>query len=180
VNTIYIQSGCVRRRGFTLLEVLLVLALIGSVTSLFVIGIDSIARTTPADSLEGAFWSALRDAREAAMRTRHVQEITFNADDMQFLVEGSGIVTTESVNLDSPSDTDKFEAVFKQVLPTNTFTLVRGRLVTEREIKSMLVFPDGTCQPVTVEFRFPGGTRRLPIDPWTCAELVDADEEDGR
>jgi cytochrome P450 len=27
---------------------------------------------------------------------------------------------------------------------------------------------------------FFGGTRRLPIDPWTCAELIDADEEDRR
>jgi len=176
-----IHSASARSRaGFTLLEVLLVLALIGSMASLAVIGIDSIARTTPADSLEGAFWAALRDAREAAMRTRRVQEITFNADELQFVIDGGGAVRTESVNLDSPPDSDKFEAVFKQVLPTNTFTLVRGRLVTEREITSMLVFPDGTCQPVTVEFRFPGGTRRLPIDPWTCAELIDADEEDGR
>ncbi|HUG10670.1 MAG TPA: prepilin-type N-terminal cleavage/methylation domain-containing protein [Opitutaceae bacterium] len=167
------------RSAFTLLEVLLVLALIGSAASVFVISIDSIARTTPADSLEGAFWASLRDAREAAMRTRRVQRITFNPDDMQFVVEGGGNVRTENVDLEGTSGSDKFEAVFKQVLPSNTFTLIRGRLVTEREITSMLVFPDGTCQPVTVEFRFPGGTRRLPIDPWTCAELIDGDEEDG-
>lgn len=173
------QSVSVRlRRGFTLLEVLLVLALIGSAASVFIISIDSIARTTPADSLEGGFWAAIRDAREAAMRTRRVQEITFNADDLEFLVEGAGVVKTETVSIENASDSDKFEAVFKQVLPTNTFTLVRGRLVTEREITSMLVFPDGTCQPVTVEFRFPGGSRRLAIDPWTCAELLDADEEE--
>jgi prepilin-type N-terminal cleavage/methylation domain-containing protein len=175
------RSAAVRlRHAFTLLEVLLVLALIGSAASVFVISIDSIARTTPADSLESAFWSSLREAREAAMRTRRVQEITFNAEDMQFVVEGGGVVSTESVDLEGVTDSDTFEAVFTQVLPTNTFTLLRGRLVTEREIKSMLVFPDGTCQPVTVEFRFPGGTRRLPIDPWTCAELIDADEEDRR
>ena len=172
-------SACIRR-GFTLLEILLVLALIGSVSSLVVISIGSIARTTPADALEGAFWGALREAREAAMRTRRVQEITFNADDLQFVVVGGGEVRTEAVSIDNASDSDKFEAVFTQVLPTNSFTLVRGRLVTEREITSMLVFPDGTCQPVTVEFRFPGGSRRLALDPWTCAELLDADEEEGR
>lgn len=173
------RSASVRlRRGFTLLEVLLVLALIGSAASVFVISIDSIARTTPADSLEGAFWAALRDARESAMRTRRVQEITFNPDELEFVIEGGGEAKAEPVSIDNPADGDEFEAVFKQVLPTNTFTLVRGRLVTEREITSMLVFPDGTCQPVTLEFRFPGGSRRLTIDPWTCAELLDADEED--
>jgi type II secretion system protein H len=165
------------RRGFTLLEILLVLALIGSVSSLMVISIGSIARTTPADSLEGAFWGALREAREAAMRTRRAQEITFDAKKLQFIVEGGGFAGTEAVSIERASDSEKFEAVFMQVLPTNSFTLVRGRLVTEREITSMLVFPDGTCQPVTVEFRFPGGTRRLPIDPWTCAELLDGEED---
>lgn len=172
------QFGPARRSAFTLLEILLVLALIGSVTSLVVISIGSVARTTPADSLEGAFWAALREAREAAMRTRRVQEITFNVDGLMFQIEGGGIVSTEAVSIDGASESDKFEAAFMQVMPTNTFTLVRGRLVTEREIASMLVFPDGTCQPVTVEFRFPGGTRRLAIDPWTCAELLDGDEED--
>jgi prepilin-type N-terminal cleavage/methylation domain-containing protein len=175
------RSAAVRlRHAFTLLEVLLVLALIGSAASVFVISIDSIARTTPADSLESAFWTSLRDAREAAMRTRRVHEIAFNVGDMQFVIEGGGNVSIESVDLEGVSESDTFEAVFTQVLPTNTFTLLRGRLVTEREITSMLVFPDGTCQPVTVEFRFPGGTRRLPIDPWTCAELIDEDEEEGR
>jgi prepilin-type N-terminal cleavage/methylation domain-containing protein len=172
------RSASVRhRRGFTLLEILLVLALIGSVSSLVVISIGSIARTTPADALEGAFWGALREAREAAMRTRRAQEITFNPEELEFVIDGGGSVSTEAVSIESASESDKFEAVFMQVLPSNTFTLLRGRLVTEREITSMLVFPDGTCQPVTVEFRFPGGTRRLPIDPWTCAELLDADEE---
>lgn len=168
------------RRGFTLLEILLVLALIGSVSSLVIISIGSIARTTPADALEGAFWGAMREAREAAMRTRHTQEISFDPKELHFLVTGGGFSSIESVSLEHASDADKLEAVFMQVLPTNSFTLLRGRLVTEREIASMLVFPDGTCQPVTVEFRFPGGTRRLPIDPWTCAELLDGDEEDRR
>jgi prepilin-type N-terminal cleavage/methylation domain-containing protein len=176
VKRINSQSDPARRSAFTLLEILLVLALIGSVSSLVIISIGSIARTTPADALEGAFWGAMRDARETAMRTRRAQEITFDAEELRFVVEGGGFSSTESVGVERTSDSEKFEAVFLQVLPTNTFTLLRGRLVTEREIGSMLVFPDGTCQPVTVEFRFPGGTRRLPIDPWTCAELLDAEE----
>jgi len=169
-----------RRSGFTLLEVLLVLALIGSVTSLFLISLDSIGRTTPGDALEGAFWSALRDARESAVRTRRTQAISFDAEELEFFVEGGGLETISAVSRDGLADGAKIGAIFKQVLPTNSFTLVRGRLVTEREIPSMLVFPDGTCQPVTVEFQFPGGPRRLTIDPWTCAELLDSDEEAGR
>lgn len=175
------QSASVRRRpGFTLLEVLLVIALIGSVTSLFLLSLDSIARTTPGDALEGAFWSAVRDARESAVRTRRTQSVSFDADRMEFLVKGADTERRSAVSREVLPDNARIEAVFTQELPKNSFTLVRGRLVTEREIPSMQFFPDGTCQPVTVEFRFPGGTRRLTIDPWTCAELLDSEEEAAR
>lgn len=169
-----------RRPGFTLIEVLLVLALIGSVTGLFLMSLDSIARTTPGDSLEGAFWAAMRDAREAAVRTRRTQAITFDPDGLQFVVTGGDTQSVSAVNRDGITDAADVGVFFMQVLPTNSFTLLRGRLVTEREIPAMFVFSDGTCQPVTVELRFPGGPRRLPIDPWTCAEMLDSGEETRR
>lgn len=171
-------SGC--RRGFTLLEVLLVLALIGSLAGVFVIGIQAVARTTPGDALESAFWSAMRDARDTAVQTRVTQAVSFDLEELEFVVEGGGHLKSSAVSLDVPIESGKIEAVFTQVLPTNSFTLVRGRLVTEREIPTMLVYPDGTCQPVTVEFRYPGGPRRISIDPWTCAELLESEEEGGR
>ena len=165
------------RRGFTLLEVLLVLVLIGLMSGLFIISLESMARTTPGDALEAAFWSAMRHAREAAVKTREPQTISFDAKEQQFSVEGPDGAKTIHVDLDSPVENSKLDAVFTQVLPSNSFTLVRGRLVTERELPSMTVYPDGTCQPVTVEFRFPDGKSRLTLDPWTCAEIVDSDEE---
>lgn len=177
MKRIYRQCTPDLRRGFTLLEILLVLALIGSMTGLFIISLESIARTTAGDALEGAFWSAMREAREAAVRTRRTQAISYDAEQMKFVVEGGGTTRTSAVNLDSPVDGAKIEAVFTQELPSNSFTLVRGRLVTEREAPSMLVYPDGTCQPMTIEFRYPGGSRRLTLDPWTCAELLEPDGE---
>jgi prepilin-type N-terminal cleavage/methylation domain-containing protein len=168
------------RRGFTLLELLLVFALIATMASVFVISLETMARTTPGDAIEGAFWSAMRQAREQAVQTRAPQTISYNVKDSKFAVDGPEGTKTVSLELDAPVDPAKLEAVFTQALPSNSFTLVRGRLVTEREIPSMLVFPDGTCQPVTVEFRFPGGTHRISLDPWTCAQMVDSDSEDKR
>jgi general secretion pathway protein H len=180
VKRINRHCSSVFRRGFTLLEILLVLALIGSMAGLFVMSLESMVRSSPGDSLEGAFWSALRQAREAAVHTRRTQAISFDAERLEFIIEGGVTLKTAAVNTDGLGDTSKIEAVFTQVLPSNSFTLVRGRLVTEREIPTMLVFADGTCQPVTIEFRFPGGTKRLTIDPWTCAELLDPDAEGRR
>lgn len=175
------DSTSVRRRsGFTLLEILLVIALIGSMASLFLLSLDSIARTTPGDALEGAFWGAVREARESAVRTRRTQAVSFEKDSLEFVIEGSGVTSRSAVSRDGLPEREKLEVVFLQELPTNSFTLVRGRLVREREIEAMHFMADGTCQPVTVEFRFPGGTRRLTLDPWTCAELLDSDEEAGR
>ena len=175
------RSASVRvRRGFTLLEILLVLALMGAMAGLFVISLESMARTTPGEALEGAFWSAIRQAREAAVKSRFPVTISFDAKELEFVVEGPDGINTASVDLETPVEPSKLDAVFTQALPSNSFTLVRGRLVTEREIPSMKVFPDGTCQPVTVEFRFPGGTHRLSIDPWTCAEMIDQEEESRR
>ena len=175
------QNASIRRRpGFTLLEVLLVIALIGSVASLFLFSLDSIARTTPGDALEGSFWSTVRDAREAAVRTRRPQLVQFDPVHMEYVIQGGEAEKRVPVSRDGLADNAKLEAVFTQELPSNSFTLVRGRLVTEREIPAMQIFPDGTCQPVTVEFRFPAGTRRLTIDPWTCAELLETSAEAGR
>ena len=58
--------------GFSLVEILLVIALISIMASVFVINFDVLIRQNEIDSLEHAFWKASSEARNLAMFERQV------------------------------------------------------------------------------------------------------------
>ena len=95
-----VPSKSAMRRAFTLIEVLLVLALIGLFTTLFMVNLESLMRETEAGSVETAFWSATRDARTRALVDREPQLVRFDAKAAAFVVEAARSQRTRRVTID--------------------------------------------------------------------------------
>ena len=166
-----------RRRAFTLFEVILVIALMAVAGTLFLVSVESLGKSSPADEFEGAFWRALAQAREQALTTRRPVELTFDAKEKSFLLDGAGGPKTVPVPAEVAAKEDDLGVTFSLELPSTDFVLVRGALVTRRPVEAVMVFPDGSCQAFAVEFQLRTYKHLVQIDPWTGAEMLTGDAD---
>ncbi len=167
-----------RDRGFTLLEMLLAIALLAVAASVFLVSVESLGRSSPADEFEGAFWRATAQARELAMASRRTVELRWDEEARSFVLEGGG--REARVGVATEEAPESFGATFSEEVAANDFILVRGELVTRRAVAAVRFFPDGTCQAFAVELAFgEKSRRRVIVDPWTGAEMLSTDEKKG-
>lgn len=156
-----------RRAGaFTLLEILLALALIGLIGAALVSGavhlLDGGAKTP-----EEIFWDASAAAREAALKKDQDVLLRFDEKAKAFVVEKSG-------------GTEKFPVVpepnltvdFLHAGSPGSMALIGGELVDTQALPFVTYYADGTCSPFRVQFRTTGPARVITIDPWTCARML--------
>lgn len=177
------SGGCRRERsarpaaGFTLIEILLVVALIGLFATLFVVNIESLVRQSEGDAVETAFWGATRDARLHALVDREAQVVRFDPKAAAFVVQAaSGRTSHVAIARDNWAPDTKLDVAFQKRLPASQFSLVQGQLVELREIAQVQFFPDGTCTPFVLSLKVGATERSIEIDPWTGAQLLAADE----
>jgi len=170
------------RRGFTLLEVMLVVALLAVASTLFFVNLESLGRSSPADEFEGSFWQAMALARERALASRRTVELRWDEEAKAFLVDGAAGPASVPVLAEARSQNVECAAAFSEEVAANDFILVRGELVSRRPAAAVKVFPDGTCQAFAIEFRLGEHRHRVAIDPWTGAEMLppDAARKGGR
>lgn len=155
--------GRTARRGFTLIETVLALMLIGLIASVLISGANSLFRSAKDEDPESAVLTLLQKARAEAVETGQIIEVVPLPEDAGFLWGADGVETLPkrpglSVRLIQPEFTSAF--------------LIGGQL-EEKAIERVRFFPDGTCDPLRVQVRR-GDTRRVyAIDPWTAAPLPD-------
>lgn len=164
-----------RAGGFTLLEMMLVVALIGMFTAALVLNIESMVRQSAASVVEGAFWEAARTARTDALLQRRTETVRFDERSGAFIVQSPAGQRRFEIDRKDWKSNLRLEVAFKKRLASSQFTLVRGELVDLREIPSIQFFQDGTCTPFVLELVVGDATRRIEIDPWTGAELLPDD-----
>jgi len=150
-----------RQPGFTLVEVLLVLAIMALFATLFIPGVNSILREIDARGPEQIVSETILAARGAALETSRTVVLRFDAEARRFMTEAASVPT------------DVLPTGLKlDLLPpeTGSTVLLGGQLVETGELHRIRFFPDGTCDPFRV--RMQEGKeppRLLQIDPWTCA-----------
>lgn len=165
------------KSGFTLFELLLTIALIGLLSTMFVWNINSMLKQGEIETLENEFWDAVEIAKRDSVFNRRPYLLRFNEDDLAFeIVSGEEIQTFIVDTSAFGGDTD-IEVEFQEELPENGSVLIGGRLVTTREIEEVRFFPDGTCTPFGVSLKIADFQSQISIDPWTGAELTPAEEE---
>ncbi|HWA26662.1 MAG TPA: GspH/FimT family protein [Lacunisphaera sp.] len=149
-------------RAFTLVESLLVLALLVLGAAALLPAAGAVFRRARLDNPEERIGAILQQARrEAVLRGREVV-MHFDAKAQRFEWDGdhdAGPFAKEA----------RLEVEF--VRPgARSAVLIGGQLVETSLQPAMRFFPDGTCEPIRLQWRVArGAVRTLAIDPWTCA-----------
>jgi type II secretory pathway pseudopilin PulG len=157
--------------AFTLLEIILVLALIGVIGAVVAAGV---VRLVDADhpSPEDVFWQACRSAEKMASLSERNVTLTFDASTRQ-LVWSNGPQTDHATFDPAGGDVT---VQFVQPKAGGSRILIAGQVVETQEIPRVTFYPDGTCTPFRVQFRLGQHAWQIAIDPWTCAPVLEKKE----
>lgn len=155
-------------RGFTLLEILLVLALVGLLGALLTVGISRVVSEDHA-APEDVFWQACRSAQKMASLSERETSLSFDAKEKK-LVWSNGLETEEA-----PFDpaSGEVSVQFLQAQQGGSLILIAGQVVETQEVPRVMFYPDGTCTAFRVQFRVGTNSWQVAIDPWTCAPMLE-------
>lgn len=158
--------------AFTLLEILLVLALIGLIGTLLVVGVAGVLNNDhPAP--DDVFWQACRSAQKMASLSELDTSLRFDARGKK-LVWSNGLAT-DSAALDASRGDVSVQ--FLQATKGGSLILIAGRVVETQEVPRVLFYPDGTCMAFRVQFRIGSNAWHMGIDPWTCAPVLEKSDK---
>ena len=151
-------------RAFTLLEIMVVIALIGLLTGVLVTGSVTLLRDRPVTG-EEQLRSVLTKVRRQA--TGHLVEVrlSFDAKKKQFVAssaEGLRIIPVEVPG--------EFSVQFVPAAKGNSI-LIGGDILETGSLSFITFYSDGTCSPFRAQLRTGGPARVMNFDPWTCAEM---------
>ncbi len=155
-----------QRRAFTVLEVILALALLGLVAGLFITGGNDLFRSrqrTPAD----IFWEAVQAARLQAVQEDVMVTMRYDEKNQQLRWHGP---TGGERSLGWPGKNLEF-------LPaeSNDTVLIGGQLVGTGALLAVRFHADGTTDRFRVQLTDADGrVSLLELDPWTAAPIVRA------
>lgn len=172
------------KRGFTLLEVLLSIAIIALVATVLVGGTARLLDEQPV-SADDILWKAVREARKTALKSERDVRLRFDKEKKQFV-----LLAAEAPAVLAADGFTKEEAplqVFALVAPAAADTtveflgagtkggnaiLVGGMLLEAETLKHVTFYADGTCTAFRAQIARNGGVHVLAIDPWTCAPVL--------
>lgn len=161
-----------RRRAFTLLEILLSLAIIGLLAGILIGGAASLLSDKPL-SLDDIFWSSVQEARKCALRHQREVQLRFVNDKEKgraFVVQdGSELKEFPVVGLAAAGDPTVDFLSNQKGGPT---MLIAGMLVETKTVPAVTFYPDGTCTAFRLQISRSGTSYILSIDPWTCAAVL--------
>ena len=152
--------------GFTLIEILLVIAVMALLSTLFITGVGVLAsreERTP----EEVFEQAMREARWLALEGERPVMLGFDDEKKAFFL----IRETGGERLhEYPVDKNASVRFLKQ-RPRATYVLIRGELVQTEPVEQVAFFPDGSSVPFSVEIGYTSDRRTYAVDLWTGAPL---------
>ncbi len=184
-----------RAAAFTLLEILLVIALIGMMTGVFIVGAVNLSDSRP-PSAGDVFWQAVNGCRKQALMTGREVTLRFAKGEQE---EPSALVATweggearypfvvtrpaadggdaGAGNTGRASASDPGAAAvtcdFLTTQTGNSSILVGGALRETTTLAAVTFYGDGTCTPFRAQLRtgLPE-PQVLDIDPRTCAQVL--------
>jgi prepilin-type N-terminal cleavage/methylation domain-containing protein len=163
------RSHSRRPRAFTILEVLLALALLGLLATLLVGGAGRLLEGR-GRSAEEVFWKAATEARRYALLRGEDVRLVYDSETKVF----SASTREGTQRFPVPVAGElliEFLAAGTSGGPT---VLIGGSLVETQPLPFVTFYADGTCSSFRVQLRNRRAAepRYLQIDPWTCAPVL--------
>jgi prepilin-type N-terminal cleavage/methylation domain-containing protein len=154
-------------RGFTLIEILLVVALVGLIGWIFIGGSTALL-ADKGSSPDEQFWKACGAARKEALEERKNVIMTYDTKEKGFVLNDGA--TARTVPVAGPDDlTIDFHPAQSD---SSSATLIGGTVVETEPLAAVTFYNDGTCTPFRVQIRTTSGAHILSVDPWTCAPIL--------
>ena len=161
------RTACgVASGGFTLLEILLAIALMALIAAVLVTGGANLLSDKPATP-EAVFWKAVQQSRAAALTAEHEVRLSYDSKSQAFVLDDGSAAQALPV-----PPTRELTVDFLSAAPGQSSVLIGGELVDTKTMPAVTFYPDGTCAPFRVQFRAGGAAQVLNIDPWTCAQVL--------
>lgn len=150
------------RAGFTLVEVLLVLALLALIGMVLLPAAGGLMPKSGGGGWEDNVAESFQKVRREAVVSGRELTMRFDPESRCFTWESG---TSQPLQLGEA----KLAVDFLRSTGTSS-VLIGGQLVDTTVIPVLRFYPDGTCDPVRIQLRATGSVPRvLTIDPWTCA-----------
>jgi prepilin-type N-terminal cleavage/methylation domain-containing protein len=165
-----VGERCAGRRGggFTLLEVLLTLAVIALMSGVLISGAVGLTESK-AGTPEDLFWKAAADSRKQALLSGNEVRLRFVAKNKTYALVATSATGEKKFPYEGAGE---LTIDFLSTQKAASAILIRSQLVETQTIPYVTFYGDGTCSPFRVQFRTGGPAHSLSIDPWTCAPIL--------
>lgn len=165
------ETGNNVRRGFTLIELIIVIALIALVGGLVVINAQAILSGLGEEPVERTFQKAVREARFQAAYLKESTYLSYNEEEgvLEIISETGKSLASFPVETDSGDDPP--EITFDQILPGEGLQRIRGDTIP---VDRLTFRPDRSSTPfeVTIETDARDFTQRY--DPFSAIIIHDS------
>jgi type II secretory pathway pseudopilin PulG len=163
--------ACARKgAAFTVLEILVTLALIGLLSAFVVGGVTSLLRDKPVTGEEVLRVAISRSRRYAVENLREVR-LSYLAKDKTFKASSLDGLRSFPVEFKGELAID-----FLPQQKENSI-LLGGQAQEIGSLPFVTFYPDGGCSPFRAQIRTGGPVRTIAIDPWTCAPMLEEKEK---
>ncbi len=158
-------GGGERENGFTLVEVLLALAIMALLGTLLLPGVNSIMRSLSTSEPDQVVWATLNQVREQALTGNRPIWLQSGKDNTRLNWSDGQANWTKEL----PAGC---RVQLLQARPGGQ-VLIGGQLIETKEVAGVRFYPDGTCDAFRVQLRKDSAaTQILAVDPWTCAPII--------
>jgi general secretion pathway protein H len=185
-------AAAARARGFTLLEILLAIAIIALIAGVLIGGSAKLLNDQPT-SADDVFWKAVQEARKMALKTEHDIRLKFDKEKKSFLiVDGNAPPALAADGFTREETPLKTFPVFSTAAEDLTVDflgasaeggnkiLVGGVVLDTQRINYVTFYSDGTCSPFRLQIMRSGAAHTLSIDQWTCAPILTPSDPNAR
>jgi len=165
-----------RRRAFTLIEIILVLALIALASGLVISNFAAFADRGDSRTTEETLAAAIRKARFAAAAERTVSELSFDKESGSLFVDGEGAEPLAFPLDEAFAENGRAEIRFYLVPASKGFEPFPEPERTGLETDTVRFAPDRSSAPFVVEIDLGSGTpRRIAYDPFSSLRRASAE-----
>jgi prepilin-type N-terminal cleavage/methylation domain-containing protein len=160
------------RRGFTLIELIIVIALIALVGGLVVINAEAIFRGLGEEPVDRILRKAVREARFQAAYLKEPVQLSFEEEDAVFLVTGAGGQSLARFETGLEDTTNDLYVEFEQILPEEG--LNRNNSPETAEIDVVTFRPDRSSTPFQAIIDEDRWSYTLRFDPFSDIVIDDS------